>query len=54
MSFDLDKCDNQTIFILDLGEMIFNVSILKVRDDVFEVLVTLGAKHLGMDNKTPF
>jgi chaperone protein DnaK len=50
ISFGLDKCDNETILVFDLGGGTFDVSILEVGDGVFEVLATSGDTQLGGDN----
>jgi molecular chaperone DnaK len=50
ISFGLDKCDNETILVFDLGGGTFDVSILEVGDGVFEVLSTSGDTQLGGDN----
>merc|ERR1712066_484557 len=50
LSYGLDKKDNETILIFDLGGGTFDVSILEVGDGVFEVLATSGDTHLGGDD----
>merc|ERR1711968_159621 len=50
LSYGLDKKDNETILVFDLGGGTFDVSILEVGDGVFEVLVTSGDTHLGGDD----
>merc|ERR1712227_881515 len=50
LSYGLDKKDNETILVFDLGGGTFDVSILEVGDDVFEVLSTSGDTHLGGDD----
>ena len=50
LSYGLDKKDNETILVFDLGGGTFDVSILEVGDGVFEVLATSGDAHLGGDN----
>ena len=50
LSYGLDKQDNETILVFDLGGGTFDVSILEVGDGVFEVLSTSGDTHLGGDD----
>jgi molecular chaperone DnaK len=50
LSYGLDKKDNETILVFDLGGGTFDVSILEVGDGVFEVLSTSGDTHLGGDD----
>merc|ERR1711968_18389 len=47
LSYGLDKKDNETILVFDLGGGTFDVSVLEVGDGVFEVLSTSGDTHLG-------
>jgi molecular chaperone DnaK len=50
LSYGLDKKDNETILVFDLGGGTFDVSILEVGDGVFEVLSTSGDTQLGGDD----
>ena len=50
LSYGLDKKDNETILVFDLGGGTFDVSILEVGDGVFEVLATSGDTRLGGDD----
>ena len=50
LSYGLDKKDNETILVFDLGGGTFVVSVLDVGDGVFEVLATSGDTHLGGDD----
>ncbi|MGA9380155.1 MAG: molecular chaperone DnaK [Phormidium sp.] len=47
LAYGLDKRDNQTILVFDLGGGTFDVSILEVGDSVFEVKATSGDTQLG-------
>uniref|UniRef100_A0AAU7YRN3 Chaperone protein DnaK n=1 Tax=Gracilaria hainanensis TaxID=2871843 RepID=A0AAU7YRN3_9FLOR len=50
LSYGLEKKNNETILVFDLGGGTFDVSILEVGDGVFEVLSTSGDTHLGGDD----
>jgi len=50
LSYGLDKKENETILVFDLGGGTFDVSVLEVGDGVFEVLATSGDTHLGGDD----
>ena len=50
LSYGLDKKDNETILVFDLGGGTFDVSILEVGEGVFEVLATSGDTQLGGDD----
>ena len=50
LAYGLDKNNNETILIFDLGGGTFDVSILEVGDGLFEVLSTSGDTHLGGDD----
>ena len=50
LAYGLDKKNNETILVFDLGGGTFDVSILEVGDGVFEVLSTSGDTHLGGDD----
>lgn len=50
LAYGLDKKNNETILVFDLGGGTFDVSILEVGDGVFEVLSTSGDTRLGGDN----
>jgi molecular chaperone DnaK len=50
LAYGLDKKDNETILVFDLGGGTFDVSILEVGDGVFEVLATSGDTRLGGDD----
>ena len=50
LAYGLDKKNNETILVFDLGGGTFDVSILEVGDGVFEVLATSGDTHLGGDD----
>jgi molecular chaperone DnaK len=50
LAYGLDKKDNESILVFDLGGGTFDVSILEVGDGIFEVLSTSGDTRLGGDN----
>ena len=50
LAYGLDKADNQTILVFDLGGGTFDVSILELSAGLFEVIATNGDNHLGGDN----
>ena len=50
LAYGLDKEDDQTILVFDLGGGTFDVSVLELGDGVFEVKATSGDNHLGGDN----
>nr|YP_010336550.1 heat shock protein 70 chaperone [Rhodospora sordida]UNJ14956.1 heat shock protein 70 chaperone [Rhodospora sordida] len=50
LSYGLDKKNNETILVFDLGGGTFDVSVLEVGDGFFEVLSTSGDTHLGGDD----
>jgi molecular chaperone DnaK len=50
LAYGLDKKNNETILVFDLGGGTFDVSLLEVGDGVFEVLSTSGDTHLGGDD----
>merc|ERR1712227_386522 len=50
LAYGLDKKQNETILVFDLGGGTFDVSILEVGDGIFEVLSTAGDTKLGGDD----
>lgn len=50
LAYGLDKEDEQTILVFDLGGGTFDVSILELGDGVFEVKATSGNNRLGGDD----
>jgi molecular chaperone DnaK len=50
LAYGLDKNENQTILVYDLGGGTFDVSVLEVGDGVFEVKSTSGDTQLGGDD----
>jgi molecular chaperone DnaK len=50
LAYGLDKEQDQTILVFDLGGGTFDVSVLELGDGVFEVKATSGDNHLGGDN----
>merc|ERR1712151_542856 len=50
LAYGLDKKENETVLVFDLGGGTIEVSVLEVGDGVFEVLSTSGDTHLGGDD----
>ena len=50
LAYGLDKDNNETVLVFDLGGGTFDVSILELGDGVFEVKSTSGNNHLGGDD----
>src|SRR6185436_20023138 len=50
LAYGLDKENDLTILVFDLGGGTFDVSVLELGDGVFEVKATNGDNHLGGDN----
>jgi molecular chaperone DnaK len=50
LAYGLDKEQEQTILVFDLGGGTFDVSILEIGEGVFEVKATCGDMHLGGDD----
>ncbi|MBF2052576.1 MAG: molecular chaperone DnaK [Candidatus Sericytochromatia bacterium] len=50
LAYGMDKSDEHTILVFDLGGGTFDVSILELGDGVFEVKATSGNNHLGGDD----
>ena len=50
LAYGLDKGDEQTILVFDLGGGTFDVSLLEIGDGVVEVKATSGDNHLGGDD----
>ncbi len=50
LAYGLDKKDDQTILVFDLGGGTFDVSVLEVGEGVIEVRATSGDTHLGGDD----
>jgi molecular chaperone DnaK len=50
LAYGLDKSEDETILVFDLGGGTFDVSILDVGDGVIEVRATHGDTHLGGDD----
>jgi len=50
LAYGLDKEENQTILVFDLGGGTFDVSILELGEGVFEVKATSGNNRLGGDD----
>lgn len=50
LAYGLDKTEEQTILVFDLGGGTFDVSILEIGEGVFEVVATDGDTRLGGDD----
>ncbi|HET6266137.1 MAG TPA: Fe-S protein assembly chaperone HscA, partial [Acidobacteriota bacterium] len=50
LAYGLDKIKEGTIAVYDFGGGTFDISILKVKDGIFQVLATNGDTHLGGDD----
>ena len=50
LSYGLDKNQEGTVAVYDLGGGTFDISILRIKDGVFEVLSTNGDTYLGGDD----
>lgn len=50
LAYGLDQTKAGTVAVYDLGGGTFDISILKLRDGIFEVIATNGDTHLGGDD----
>ncbi len=50
LAYGIDKEEEATVLVYDLGGGTFDVSILSLGDGVFEVVATAGDNHLGGDD----
>ncbi|MQY39726.1 Chaperone protein DnaK [Streptomyces sp. RB17] len=50
LAYGLDRADEQTVLVFDLGGGTFDVSLLEIGDGVIEVKATNGDTHLGGDD----
>jgi molecular chaperone DnaK len=50
LTYGLDKLENETVLVFDLGGGTFDVSLLTVGEGVVEVMATAGDTHLGGDD----
>ena len=50
LAYGIDGSRDGTVLVYDLGGGTFDVSILKIKDGVFQVLATAGDTHLGGDD----
>ncbi|MFD2618257.1 molecular chaperone DnaK [Terrilactibacillus laevilacticus] len=50
LAYGLEKGEDQTILVFDLGGGTFDVSVLELGDGIFEVKSTAGDNHLGGDD----
>ena len=50
LAYGIDRRNNAIVAVYDFGGGTFDISILKLRDGIFEVLATNGDTHLGGDD----
>src|SRR5215475_7106894 len=50
LAYGIDKSNDAVVAVYDFGGGTFDISILKLRDGIFEVLATNGDTHLGGDD----
>jgi molecular chaperone DnaK len=50
LAYGLDKEEEQTVLVFDLGGGTFDVSVLEIAEGVFDVKATSGDTHLGGDD----
>ena len=50
LAYGLDKVEEQTILVFDLGGGTFDVSVLEISEGIFQVKSTSGNTHLGGDD----
>ena len=50
LAYGIDKKDEAIVAVYDLGGGTFDISLLKLKDGIFEVLSTNGDTHLGGDD----
>jgi molecular chaperone DnaK len=50
LAYGIDKKEEAIVAVYDLGGGTFDISILKLKDGIFEVLATNGDTHLGGDD----
>ncbi len=50
LSYGIDKEEEQTVMVYDLGGGTFDVSIIEMGEDVQQVIATAGNNHLGGDD----
>lgn len=50
LSYGIDKEEDQTVMVYDLGGGTFDVSIIEMGQDIQQVLATAGNNHLGGDD----
>jgi Fe-S protein assembly chaperone HscA len=50
LAYGIDKRNDAVVAVYDFGGGTFDISILKLRDGIFEVLATNGDTHLGGDD----
>ena len=50
LAYGIDRREEATVAVYDLGGGTFDISILKLKEGIFEVLATNGDTHLGGDD----
>lgn len=50
MAYGIDKSNSETVLVYDLGGGTFDVSVLKINEDIYDVIATNGNRQLGGDD----
>lgn len=50
MAYGIDNTDSETVLVYDLGGGTFDVSVLKIETDIYDVVATNGDRELGGDD----